>query len=44
MGRVGNVFKMKEIISGPKKPEQIPTAIRDQVTNELIVSNDLIKR
>ena len=44
MGRVGNVFKMKEIITGPKKGCQIPTAIKDPVSNELIVANEQIKK
>ena len=37
MGRAGNVFKMKEVIAGSKKAGQEPTAIRNPVTNELIV-------
>ena len=43
LGRVGNIFKMKEVITGPKKGSQDPTAIRDPNTNELIVSNQEIK-
>ena len=27
LGRVGNIFKMKEVITGPKKGSQVPTAI-----------------
>ena len=43
LGRVGNVFKMREVINGPKKSSQGPTAIRDPKSNELIVSNEAIK-
>ena len=43
-GRVGMVFKMKELINGPKKAGQEPTAIRNPKTNELIVSNEEIKK
>ena len=35
---------MKELIGGSKKAGQQPTAIKDPVTNELIVSNDEIKK
>ena len=35
LGRVGNIFKMKEVISGPKKGVQEPTAIRDPTNGEL---------
>ena len=28
LGRVGSIFKMKEVINGPKKGGQVPTAIR----------------
>ena len=38
--KIENVFKMKELIGGSKKAGQEPTAIKDPVTNELIVSND----
>ena len=44
MGRVGNIFKMKESISGPKKGNQEPTAVRHPETGDMIVSSDEIKR
>ena len=44
LGRVGSVFKMKEVINGPKKPSQEPTAIRDPNTGDLIVSNEEIRK
>ena len=43
LGRVGNIFKMKEVISGPKKGVQEPTAIRDPTNGELVVSGEKIK-
>ena len=44
VGRVGAVFKMKDVINGPKKSGQEPTAIRDPKSGELIVSSDEIKK
>ena len=44
LGRVGNIFKMKEAITGPKKGGQEPTAIRDPTSGELVVSNEEIKK
>ena len=44
LGRVGSIFKMKEVINGPKKAGQEPTAIKDPVTGDLVVSNEEIKR
>ena len=43
LGRVGNVFKMKEVITGPKKGSQVPTAIKDPNTGDMVVSNEEIK-
>ena len=43
LGRVGNVFKMREVITGPKKASQEPTAIRNPINGELIVSSEEIK-
>ena len=43
LGRVGNVFKMRDAINGPKKGGQEATAIRNPQNNELIVSNEEIK-
>jgi hypothetical protein len=42
LGKVGNIFKMKKLITGPKKGSQDPTAIKDPINNELIVSNEEI--
>ena len=44
LGRTGNIFKMKEVITGPKKGNQEPTAIRDPNDGELVVSNEEIKK
>ena len=44
LGRVGSIFKMKEVINGPKKGGQEPTAIKDPITGELVVSNEEIKK
>ena len=44
LGRVGSLFKMRDAINGPKKDEQDPTAVRDPKSDELIVSNDEIKK
>lgn len=44
LGRVGNIFKMRDAIDGPKKGGQEPTAVRDPKSDDLIVSNDEIKK
>ena len=43
-GRVTNVFKMREIVAGPKKVKQEAHAVLDKATKELVVSNEGIKR
>ena len=43
-GRVGQIFKMKESIGGHKKASLEPHAIRDPDTNDLLVSNEDIKK
>ena len=43
-GRSKNVFKMKEIVAGPKKSHQEPHAVMDSETEELVVSTDEIKK
>ena len=43
-GRVGKIYKMKEIIAGSKKPSQEAQAIKDPSTGEIVVSNSEIKR
>ena len=44
LGRAGSVYKMKDEIAGHKKAKEEATAIRDPVTDELIVSKDMIKK
>ena len=44
LGNVGSIFKMKEVITGPKKGGQEPIAIRDPKDVELVVSNKEIKK
>ena len=44
LGRVGSIFKMRDVINGPKKGAQDPTAVRDPNNGDLIVSNDAIKK
>ena len=44
LGRAGSIFKMKEVINGPKKGGQEPTAIKNPITGELVVSNEEIKK
>ena len=44
LGRVGNVFKIKESITGPKKGSQEPTAVRHHTSGDLVVSAEEIKR
>ena len=43
LGRAGSVYKMKDEIVGHKKAKQEATAIRDPITNKLIVSKERIK-
>ena len=43
-GRVTNVFKMREIVSGPKKGKQEAHAVLDKETDELVVSSEGIKK
>ena len=43
-GRVGNVFRIKKLIAGPKKTPQEAAAIKDPKTGELLVNKDDIKR
>ena len=43
LGRVGSIFKMKEVINGPKKGGQVPTAIRDPKNGDIVVANEEIK-
>ena len=43
-GRSTNVFKMKEIVAGAKKSPQEPHAVLDAETEELVVSNEDIKK
>ena len=42
-GKVGAIFKMREIIEGPKKKVQEPTAIKHPITGKLMVSGTEIK-
>ena len=42
-GRVGNVFKMREMIEGSKRKVQEPNAIKDPNTEEIIVASKRIK-
>ena len=44
LGRVGSIFKMKEVINGPKKKAQEPNAIKHPKTGDLIVSAEGIKK
>ena len=43
LGRVGSIFKIKEMINGPKKGSQDPTAVRHPITDDIIVSSEEIK-
>ena len=43
-GRITNVFKMREIVAGPKKAPQEAHAVIDKETNELVVSSEGIKK
>ena len=44
LGRVGQVLKLREAISGPKKKAQEAIALQDSRTGELVVSTSEIKR
>jgi hypothetical protein len=43
-GRVTNVFKMREVVAGPKKQQQEAHAVKDPRTGETVVSCEDIKR
>ena len=43
LGRAGHVFKMREVINGPRKGSHVATSIKDSKRGELIVSNEEIK-
>ena len=43
-GRVTNVFKMRELVAGPKKQQQEAHAVKDPKTGKTVVSNEEIKR
>ena len=43
-GKVTNIFKIQEIVSGSKKAPQEPHAVKDAKTNELVVASTEIKR
>ena len=43
-GRATSVFKMKEVVAGPKKSPQEPHAILDSDTDDLVVDNEVIKK
>ena len=44
LGRVGTIFKMKEMINGPKKGGQELTAVSHPVSGEMVFSTEEIKR
>ena len=44
LGRCGRVFKMKEVIAGPKKPAKEAHAITDPENGNLVVFNSEIKK
>jgi hypothetical protein len=44
LGRCGNVFKMKEVITGPKKSNQEAQAVKDPKTGRLVVEPEEIKK
>ena len=44
LGRVGNIFKMKDVIKGPKKGMQEPTAVKDPNSGDFVVYNEEIKK
>ena len=43
-GRVTNVFKMRELVAGPKKQQQEAHAVKDPKTGKTVVSSEEIKR
>ena len=43
-GNITSIFKMREIVAGPKKPKQEAHAVLDAKTGEVVVSNNEIKR
>ena len=43
LGKAGSIFKIKQVIKGPKKGGQGPTAMRDPNNGKLIVNNEQIK-
>ena len=43
-GRVTNVFKMRELVAGPRKIQQEAHAVKDTKTGETVVSSEEIKR
>ena len=43
-GRVGQIFKMKDKITGGKRAANEPHAIKDPKTNNMLVSNQDIKK
>ena len=43
-GRYTNIFKMKEVVAGPKKSQQEPQAVIDSETEELVVGTEEIKK
>ena len=44
IGRCGKIFKMKDVIAGPKKTTNEAHAVRDPKTGDLVVSNSEIKK
>ena len=44
LGRITNVFKMRELVAGPKKAPQEAHAVLDKKKNELVVSTEGIKK
>ena len=43
-GKAVNIFKMRDVITGPKKASQAPTAVRGPNSGELVFSWDAIKK
>ena len=43
-GRVTNVFKMRELVAGPRKQQQEAHAVKDPKTGTTVVSSEEIKR
>ena len=44
IGRVGNIFKIKTYLVGPKKAGQEASSIRDPTSSELIVATSEIEK